>query len=217
MFSTVVFDMDGTLLNTLFDLANAGNYTLAKLGLPTHQRDEYKKMVGNGIEVLIQRMLPEENRDSATVHLALGIFAEYYEKHQLDETVPYEGILPLLQKCKNHKISMAVLSNKDDAFAKQITSHFFGDLFREVWGLQKNYPPKPDPSSLLALLLKLGADPKHTLYCGDSNVDMLTAKNADITSCGVLWGFRSAKELSNAGAHSLVSTAEELERKILGS
>ena len=210
MFSTVVFDLDGTLLNTLDDLADAGNYTLATLGFPTHPVDAYKKMVGNGMEMLIKRISPASEQDPASLHLALSIFTEYYEKHQLDQTAPYPGIYSLLQQCKKAELKTAVLSNKDDLAVSTIVRHYFDDSFDEVWGLKPQFPPKPDPLSLLSLLDQLGATKENTLYCGDSNVDMRVAKKAGITSCGVLWGFRDRKELELAGADFLAASPQEL-------
>ncbi len=210
MFSTIVFDLDGTLLNTLEDLANAGNYTLSQLSCPGYPVESFRLMVGNGIQKLIYRMLPENRRDEATLALALSLFTHYYQNHALVKTKPYPGILSLLDSLHASGIQLAVLSNKNDDMVRQISSHYFGDSMEAAWGLRPEYPPKPDPSSLLALLSSLGAQPAATLYCGDSDVDMLTANKAEIASCGVLWGFRSKEELSASGACYLANTPKDI-------
>ena len=215
MFSTCVFDLDGTLLNTLDDLANAGNYTLTTLSFPVHPVESYKRMVGNGIRNLISRCLPPDQRDSATLHLALGIFTEYYNQHSLDATAPYPGILEMLSALSESGIQLAVLSNKNDSMTKQIVKHYFGNTFAAVWGLRADYSPKPEPASLLDLLAELGCDKTAALYCGDSDVDMLTAKNAQVASCGVLWGYREEAELRAAGSQYLAVSPQNLADLVL--
>ena len=215
MFSTAVFDLDGTLLDTIVDLANAGNYTLSVLHFPSHLTKKYNKMVGNGIHKLIERILPPDHRDSATIHLALTIFTEYYEKHKLDATAPYPGIMDMLDTLRSHHVKLAILSNKDDAFVTDIATHYFGNRFSLIHGLKSHYQPKPDPCSLLNMLKQLDSLPEDTLYCGDTDVDMMTANNAGITSCGVLWGFRDCDELLGAGADMLASSPSQLADIIL--
>ncbi len=209
MISTVIFDLDGTLLNTLDDLANSGNYTLSQLSFPTHPVESFRLMVGNGIKKLMYRMLPEHARDEATLHLALAIFTEYYNAHALVNTQPYPGILPALDSLLAAGKHLAVLSNKNDEMVQKIVSHYFGDRFALAWGLRPEYPPKPDPCSLLALLDALGTSRECAIYCGDSNVDIITANNADIASCGVTWGFRTRDELKASGAHFIIDSPNQ--------
>lgn len=216
MFRCVVFDMDGTLLDTLHDLANAGNYTLSALGLPTHPVDAYRQMVGNGIPKLLQRMLGEPHGQPATFELAQKLFNKYYDAHSLERTMPYAGISELLHTLKEAGILLAVVSNKADCYAGPIAEHFFPGLFDAVAGLRDGFLPKPDAATTLSLLEQLGMPPSSALFCGDTNVDIQTAQNAGMKSCGVLWGFRSRQELEQASADYLAADAAALEKLILG-
>ncbi len=216
MFQSVIFDLDGTLLDTLEDLAAAGNYTLSAMGLPTHPVDAYRQMVGNGIPNLLRRMLPEQNRGEATCALAQTLFRPYYAAHMQDYTTPYPGVVSLLAQLKERGVATGVLSNKADDFVQQIVQQYFPDLIGAALGLREDFPAKPDPSSALHLLQVLDAEPSRTLYCGDSDVDMHTAANAGIPSCGVLWGFRDEDELAGAGAAYLAADIPALSALILG-
>lgn len=215
-YNTVLFDLDGTLLDTLQDLAAAGNHTLSALGLPPHPTDAYRKMVGNGIPKLIERMLPENNRGEATQQIAGQLFTRYYTRHMDDFTRPYPGIPALVQSLRAKGIGMAVITNKADEFAGQVVSQYFPGIFDIVLGLREEFAAKPDPASVLHTMELLGARPAATLYCGDSDVDMHTARNARLKSCGVLWGFRDKEELAAAGADYIAASADELEKIILG-
>lgn len=217
IYDAVVFDLDGTLLNTLKDLANAGNYSLQKLGLPPHPEPAYKQMVGNGIPKLIERMLPVAVRNEQTIEAAKDIFDAYYEAHMLDETKPYAGIEDLLQRLAAQQTKRAVLSNKADKYTQFIANKYFNGIFDVVLGLEKPFLPKPDPASLHHVLCQLDVDPKKALYCGDSNTDIYTAKAAGIKSCGVLWGFRDRAELEAAGADHIVSRPAQILEIVAGS
>ena len=156
MYSAVIFDLDGTLLNTLADLANAGNHTLEVLGFPTHPVDAYRYLVGNGIPKLIERMLPEKNRGPATQQTALSIFLRYYEAHKQDTTAPYPGILPMLQALKGAGLRLGVVSNKENSLSQEVAAHYFPGLFDAVAGHVLGTPTKPDPALLNSLMAQFG-------------------------------------------------------------
>ena len=211
MFRTVVFDLDGTLLDTLTDLADAGNRLCARRGWPTHDRDAYRYFVSNGIPKLVERIAPPEARDERTLADALADFKSDYGAHMRDTTAPYPGIPELLERLNAAGVQMAVFSNKADALAKEVTADYFGaDRFSAVRGQRSGIAPKPDAAGTLALLSNLGADAASTLYVGDSNVDAATAHNAHLPCCGVLWGFRTREELTEAGAEYLAENVEQL-------
>ena len=213
MYRCVIFDLDGTLLDTLEDLANAGNYALEQLGFRTHEIEKYKYFVGNGIPKLIQRILPAGS-DSELRDKAHRLFSEYYSAHSTDKTKPYDGICNLLSVLKADGIKTGVATNKDHDFSVKLINTFFGDTIRIVCGRKDGTPKKPDPFSVNHIMKQLEADKSGTLYVGDSNVDMETARNAGLDSCGVLWGFRTETELRESGAHHIVKTPEELYRII---
>ena len=209
MYKCVIFDLDGTLLNTLDDLANAGNYALEQLGLPPHEIEKYKYFVGNGIPKLIERILPEGS-DCELFDRAYDFFSEYYSDHSTDMTKPYDGICDLLSKLKKCGIKTGVATNKDHSFSEKLIRIFFSDIIQIVCGRRDGIPKKPDPFSVNYIMDKLGAEKSETLYVGDSNVDMNTAYNAGLDSCGVLWGFRTEKELCESGADFIAKTPDEL-------
>lgn len=208
-FDTVIFDMDGTLLNTLDDLADACNHALRELGFPEHPKAAYRKFVGNGAKLLCWRALPETNRDDDTMRRARAGFDEYYAVHLFDRTAPYPGISELLRALAARGLRLGVLSNKPDEFVRRIAERYFPGVFGAVSGPREGRV-KPDPGGLRHLLAQLDAPPDRCLYVGDSGVDMETARNAGAQSCGVLWGFRDADELRAAGAGHLASTPAEI-------
>lgn len=217
MYKTVIFDLDGTLLNTLDDLADAGNRLCAFRGWPQHSRDAYRYFVGNGIPKLIERLAPPEQRTPEILAAALDWFKADYGAHMKDKTAPYPGIESMLAHLHAAGVQMAVFSNKADALAKAVMADYFDtSLFAAVRGQRSEVPPKPAPEGTRALLAQLGADPAETLYVGDSNVDMQTANNAGLDSCGALWGFRTREELEEAGAKYLAADAQQLEQVVLG-
>lgn len=209
-YRTVIFDLDGTLLDTLGDLAAAGNHALTAMGLPTHEVNAYRFFVGNGVPKLIERILPEINRGEASQELALSLFRRYYAEHAMEHTHPYDGIVPLLQTLKESGVQLGVLSNKDDAFTQSIISHFFPQVMDAVLGRKEGAAPKPDPTSLQSMMAALGCSPQETLYVGDSNVDVLTAHNAGVECCGAVWGFRGQQELTSAGADALAFVPDDI-------
>ena len=212
MFDTVIFDLDGTLLDTLKDLATACNHTLAAMGLPTHPVEDYKQMVGSGIADLISRMLPDEARSENSIALAGDLFSRYYSRHMVDFTAPYPGVPRLLETLSARGVQMAVASNKAHHYVLPIVRQFFPGVFAAVHGQQTEVPKKPDPAIVYNLLAEMGpaADPRRVLYVGDSDVDIYTARNAGLPGCGVLWGFRAREELLAAGADYLAENTEEL-------
>lgn len=217
MYHTVLFDLDGTLLNTIEDLADAGNRLCAARGWPTHTVDQFRYLVGNGIPKLIERLTPEDQRTPEVLDAAYHDFDADYHDHMFDKTAPYPGMPELLAALHARGVRMAVFSNKDDALAKGVVAHYFDPaLFVQVRGAFADVPKKPAPEGTLALMAQIGADPASTLYVGDSNVDVATAKNAGLPCCGVLWGFRTREELSEAGADYLAADTDALARVILG-
>ncbi|MBQ9947086.1 MAG: HAD-IA family hydrolase [Oscillospiraceae bacterium] len=209
MYKLVIFDLDGTLLNTLGDLAGAGNYALSQLGYPVHPTDAYRYFVGNGIPILIHRILPEGHTDEQHKK-CYDIFNEYYSAHKTDLTVPYDGIRELLKRLNERGIICAVNTNKAHEFSSELIKNAFGDNIRHIIGFGAGHPAKPDPSAALELIRRSGVQPSEAIYVGDSSVDMQTAANAGIDACAVLWGFRDIEELSAYHPAHIVSSAEEL-------
>lgn len=207
-----IFDLDGTLINSLYDLADAMNYALERHGFPTHPRDKYRYMVGNGISVLADRaMVVPEGTDSEIKNAILADFNEYYNAHNMDFTRPYNGIPKLLDDLDKLGIRYAVLSNKPDIFAGEIVSALFeGRKFAAIWGKRDDFPRKPDPASVLALIREVGVSPEDCLYIGDSNVDMQTAHNAALRNVGVSWGFRPVEELKASGADFIADVPADI-------
>ena len=216
MYSYVIFDLDGTLLNTIDDLADTGNHVCALHGWPAHPVEAYKRMVGNGIPKLVERFAPA-GTDRDTLDQAYGEFMAWYGVHKEDKTAPYPGMEGAALRLKQAGVSIAVLSNKADEMAGPVVEHYYPGVFPIVQGALPDLPTKPDPTLLYKLMERMGADPKATLFVGDSNVDIQTAKNGGLASCGVLWGFRSRQELEAEGADFLARTPEELTGLVLGS
>lgn len=216
MYKAAIFDLDGTLLNTIKDLAAACNTALEAFDYPTHDEETYKTYVGNGIYKLVERSVPEEKRDKANVLKVKEVFDAYYSEHSLDQTQPYEGIRELLKTLKENGIVCGVVTNKAHSYAVKLVELFFGDLVEYTLGQREGIPTKPHPQSVLEMIDYFKVSQQECLYIGDSNVDMETAKAADVDSVGVLWGFRGEEELVKAGAKYIISTTRELEMILLG-
>ena len=214
MYQTVIFDLDGTLLDTIGDLAGAANWVCRKNGWPEHTEREIMAMVGHGIPNLISQFSPEGFRSTEAVAATLPEFSAYYGAHNMERTRPYEGIPALLAKLKAAGVQLAVFSNKADDFSRVIVEHYFPGVFDVIRGKVEGLPVKPDPAGTRLLLETLGADPKTTLFVGDSNVDIRTGHNVGVAACGVSWGFRPRQTLVEAGADYLADTVEELEMAI---
>lgn len=209
MKALVIFDLDGTLLNTIADLGDACNYALRTLGYSEHALSTYNYMVGNGVRKLIERAEPDANAE--TLDKLLALFREYYDDHCTDHTEPYPGIPELLNALTGKGIGIAVTSNKYQAATEKIIRHYFPDIpFVAILGQVDDRPTKPDPSIVFAALNEYPTPKSAVLYVGDSAVDIETARRACIESVGVSWGFRPISELRGAYADHIVSTAEEI-------
>lgn len=207
----VIFDLDGTLLNTIDDLANATNYALRTMGYPTHGLWVYPDMVGNGVGRLIERAMPDEARNEKNITDTLAAFKEYYNEHCCEETHPYTGIPELLAELTNMNINLAVTSNKYEEAVVKIINHYFPDAnFKAILGNTPDLPRKPDPSIVFKALSLCPTPKAGVLYVGDSGVDMETARRACIESVGVTWGFRPIHELKEALADHIVSTPAQI-------
>ncbi|MBD5340108.1 MAG: HAD family hydrolase [Bacteroides sp.] len=205
----VIFDLDGTLLNTIADLGDACNYALRSMGYSEHALSTYNYMVGNGVRKLIERAEPDANPE--TIDRLLELFREYYDNHCTDNTKPYPGIPELLQTLTEKGIGIAVTSNKYQAATEKIVRYFFPEIpFVAILGQVPERPTKPDPSIVFAVLSEHPTPKSAVLYVGDSAVDMETARRACIESVGVSWGFRPISELRGAYADHIVSSAEEI-------
>lgn len=207
----VIFDLDGTLLNTIADLAQSTNYALKQLGYPTHPVEKYKFMVGNGINKLFERALPEGEKTEENILRVRKEFIPYYNLHNADDSQPYTGIPELLSELQILGIQLAVASNKYQAATQRLIEHYFPSIrFVAVFGQREGINVKPDPTIVFDIL-KLSNTPKEAvLYVGDSGVDMQTAANAEVEACGVTWGFRPRTELEQFNPTYLVSTAQEI-------
>lgn len=207
-----IFDLDGTLLNTLADIAAACNHTLAERNFPGHEIAAYARMVGNGFTTLAQRALPANA--SLTPQKLDAFVAEardYYAAHMMEETDPYPGMTGALSSLMHAGAILAVLSNKPQRLSEELVNHYFPSIrFAAVWGARPDKPLKPDPSSLLEMLRDFGLAQKDAAYVGDSDVDILTARNAGTLAVGAAWGFRGAKELETAGADIIIGNPWEL-------
>lgn len=207
----VIFDLDGTLINSIEDLGHAANYALSKNGFPTHSLASYPFFVGNGVRNLIRKALPEENRNDATIDSLLKDFKEYYDEHNVDATKPYDGIMDLLVRLQDEGVKLAVASNKYQRATEKIVSHLFPDInFVSVQGQQDGMNVKPDPSIVFNILSVALVPKASVLYVGDSGVDMETARRACVDSVGVTWGFRSEKELNEYHADQIVHRASDI-------
>ncbi|MDD3242769.1 MAG: HAD-IA family hydrolase [Eubacteriales bacterium] len=211
---TVLFDLDGTLLDTLDDLAGSTNAALAACGYPLRQKDEVRAFVGNGVEKLIERAVPA-GTPRADMLACLAVFREHYSRHMEDHTAPYPGILTLLEHLRAQGCRMAIISNKFDAAVKALNARWFSQWIEAAVGESPAVRKKPAPDTVLAAMAQLEANPASTLYVGDSDVDVQTARAAGIAVCGVTWGFRSRALLEEAGADYVVDTAQELEDRIV--
>ena len=216
MYKHVIFDLDGTLLNTLEDLAGAANWVCAQHGWPAHGVEEYKYFVGNGAPKLLERVVPEGVPVTDGLRqVLLEEFGRRYGAHKSDKTTPYPGLPEAVRRLREAGLTLAVLSNKPDEAARPVVERYYPGLFHRVQGALPGVPVKPDPTLLRRLMAEMGASQRDTLFVGDSNVDIRTAKHGGLTSCGVLWGFRTRRELEEEGADYIVDTAQALVELIL--
>jgi len=209
MRNTIIFDLDGTLLNTLTDLANATNYALRTHHLPERTEQEVRGNLGRGYRFLLTHSAPEGTSEE-TIDQLLATFQPYYEAHCLDATAPYDGILPLLAELKRRGVKMAIVSNKGDAAVKTLARQLFGGLIEIAVGESENVRRKPNPDTVLAAMRELGSAKEECVYVGDSEVDFATACNAEIPCISCLWGFRDEDFLREQGANIFVRKPEEV-------
>ncbi|MDE7443581.1 MAG: HAD family hydrolase [Muribaculaceae bacterium] len=207
----VIFDLDGTLLNTIADLGEATNHALKQCGYPQHALDSYKMMVGNGIGKLLERAMPDYARTPGNVAKLRACFTDYYDRHNTDLTVPYQGIPELLDKLNDMGVKLAVASNKYQCAVTKLITHYFPHLpWVAIHGNRDCIPTKPDPSIVFNILGSVPTPKTDVLYVGDSGVDMETARRACIESAGVTWGFRPESELIEHHAEHIVHEPIEL-------
>ena len=204
----LIFDLDGTLINTIDDLGQACNHALSACGFPTHKIEDYPRLVGNGINKLIERALPEEHRNEATVLRLREYFVPFYDQHNCDLTRPYDGIPELLQTLKAAGHTLAVASNKYQAATEKIVAHYFPNTFDVVLGEREGIPRKPDPKIVWDILASLTSTINHkpsTLYVGDSLVDAATAKAANLPFVACTWGFCTEEQLQTTQPDHMVN------------
>jgi phosphoglycolate phosphatase len=205
----VLFDLDGTLANTLGDLANAVNWALQQVGCPPCPVDSYRYKVGDGAREMCERALPADKQGLADE--VLRLMREHYDKHCFDLTRLYPGIAELVSALTERRLRLAVLSNKPDEFTKRVIAHYFNPSpFTVVRGQLPNVPLKPDPTAALQIAQELGIPSAHWLYLGDTNTDMLTARAAGMHPVGALWGFRDRAELLDSGADHILAKPRDV-------
>src|SRR5690606_4216591 len=207
----VIFDLDGTLIDTLQDLAVSCNHVLAQYGYPVHPVNSYKLFVGNGVRKLVERALPADHRTEATIEAVKQTFISYYQLHAQDNTRPYAGIEELLQQLKVQNFLLGVASNKYHEATVALVAHYFRPAtFDLVLGHREGRPAKPDPDIVLETLSTFAVDKQECIYVGDSSVDMQTATRAGVTAVGVTWGFRTEAELRENGADYIIHSPLQL-------
>lgn len=212
----VIFDLDGTLLDTISDLAHSVNYALEKCGFPIHDIESYKCFVGDGINKLLERCLPDNDKTENNIARLKELVIAYYDIHSTDYTEPYPGIHELLKTLQSNGLKLAVASNKYQTATEKIICQFFPEIsFTAVFGQREGIPVKPDPAIIYDVLRIAGDSPEGALYIGDTGVDMTTASNCGVTSIGVTWGYRSREDLEAAGANYIVNTAQEIIKLII--
>jgi phosphoglycolate phosphatase len=210
-FKGAIFDLDGTLLNSLEDIADSFNYSLAKYHFPIHPVSAYQYFVGDGAKDALKRALPKDIRENETVvEKLLTDFSAHYADNFYNKTKPYDGIVDMVLKLKSMNIKIAVLSNKPHRFTVQCVEKAFNEAFHFVYGVVERFPKKPDAQSTIHLIKKMGLKKSDVIYVGDTKTDMMTAKNAGITAVGVSWGFRDVKELKKYGADFIINSPNEL-------
>ena len=209
MKKTVIFDLDGTLLDSIEDIASSMNKVLESLQLPTHKIEDYKHFVGGGVDILVENALSNQSKEIK--YEVIKRFKIEYDGKLHSKTLPYDGIYELLDELKKLDITLAVLSNKPHEFTVSYVNHFFKNYnFKEIHGQKKDVPKKPDPKAALDIVKCLDSSCENTYFIGDTKIDMQTAKSANMTAIGVLWGFRDEKELRDFGADFIVSNPLEI-------
>lgn len=207
----IIFDLDGTLLDTLADIGDSVNRMLTEYGFPNHSMDDYRRFIGNGIKMLVTRALPVEGRSDEMFADCLRRARENYWENWDRKTRPYDGIMNLLDALEKKKLPKAILSNKPQDFTVRYVNAYFADHdFKVVMGQNDRFPVKPDPASALDIARQIGVPPSAFLFVGDSIVDVQTAEAANMYSVGVAWGFRGPEELERGGCRTLVADPMEI-------
>ncbi len=209
MYNTVIFDLDGTLLDTLDDLTNAVNYALTEKGMPSRTKEEVRRFVGNGARRLFELAVPD-GIENPLFEETLGKFNEYYGVHCNDCTKSYDGMTELLKWLKERGYALAIVSNKPDFAVKELSRIYFDGLVETAVGEREGIARKPAPDTVLAALKELGRNKEEAVYVGDSEVDVATAANAGIPCISVLWGFRDRERLTLNGAENFAATPEDI-------
>lgn len=210
MIKAVLFDLDGTLVNSLEDLAVSANFALQIYGYPIHETEKYKYFIGDGLLKLVERTLPEEDRSKDNINKLFQTVWKHYSENYVVNTVAYNGIAELLAELKQKGYKLAVVTNKPHEMAVNIVKALIGDAFDIICGKLDNYPPKPDPALTLKTMNDLGVNPDECVFVGDSGIDAANAVNAGCVGIGVLWGFRTKEELLHSGADYIVNNPFEI-------
>ena len=211
-----IFDLDGTLLDTLDDLTDSMNYILGKHNFPLRTRDEVRNFVGNGVRKLVERAVPPEYKaDEEFIDKFYDDFSLYYNSHSDIKTSPYPGTLDMLDKLIHSDFDIAIVSNKIDSAVKSLSAKFFGERIKSAIGEKPSVRHKPEPDMVFMAMEEMGADKENSIYIGDSEVDIQTAKNAGIPCISVLWGFKDRKFLEDSGATVIVESMEELGERLV--
>ena len=208
-YNTVIFDLDGTLLNTLEDLGDSVNFALKSFGYPTRTYEEIRIFVGNGVKDLVTKAVPDDTDEETTLK-CLQTFKDHYKTNMQNKTAPYNGIIELLETLKSNGFKLGIVSNKYDFGVKNLNKYYFKDLIPVAIGEREGVRRKPAPDTVLTAMKELNAQKESTLYVGDSGSDMITAQNAGVKGVGVTWGFRDAKSLKESGADFLVDSPAQL-------
>ncbi len=210
MIKAVLFDLDGTLADSLIDLADGVNRALEIKGYPTHPVEAFKYFVGDGIPKMIERALPESERTADKVNELKEIFLPYYAEHYADNTYAYDGCAELVNTLKQKGFIVAVVTNKDQAMADEVVTSLYGDVFDLIFGKRDGIPAKPDPTAALMAMQQLGVAPQECVFMGDSGMDVATAVNSGAVPVGELWGFREREELLENGAEYIINEPKDL-------
>ena len=204
----VIFDLDGTLIDTLADLAASTNHALRQHSLPTHPTETFNTFIGDGTWQLISRTVPDDRQE--LIPDVLAAMQDHYAEHYADQTRPYQGVAEMLEDLRTQGLRLAILTNKPTQYAVPLAEKFFPpDTFQVVMGHNDKYPLKPDPTSALAIAAEMGAAPGETAFLGDTSIDMYTARAAKMFAVGALWGFRDRAELVDTGALALLDTPKQ--------
>jgi phosphoglycolate phosphatase len=210
-FKGIIFDLDGTLLDTIEDIADSMNRVLREKGLPTHNTEAYRLFVGSGIRNLVREALPESHRDEATIQNCFETMYQLYKENCVNKTRPYDGVTDLLDELDSRGLKLAILSNKADEMTRQTARTLLPEEhFSIIAGLTDEALRKPNPQKALQMSKEMGVEPCEMMYVGDTDVDMQTAQNAGMYAVGVRWGFRDEEELRNNGAQKILAHPADL-------